>query len=519
MKYYQKLLLIFLQNTLQQTSYSSPEVKIATPKIHAQNPELNDLLESLTAIDAKIAFQRKKIINKTLKKKKFEDKNRDKLLSQNILNENIDTSYLTNKLQKIAEVPIGKDLIRTEMVQVKQYFILMTEISVNMVLMAVYKRRIEFYDLGGNFQKKFNLNYEIKDFKESQGADGKKSLDIFTSDLRIYSFNLVSHAYQEKKRQTQLQAIHEKQFNKMTLDLKLVLRFTIDVLKALDLGIVPFTYFTNRSQQIDFTSMESIILRKTRQIIQGDSKGNVYHLGQDEKQKGKLSLEKISSQSYEPILDSYSITPFNSVVTPNGLFLFTPFQMTKTIDCREDTNDPIVATTVSMQQQNMHLYFLITAKGVVYVKYIKSGSCLTAAKLLLKSKNIHLPKILIIKNMIVIIPDSRQSNDVEIYDIKNILRLKQSSPYGLQANIPDFVKISDDTKLYKFRETSLLVTQIHDSKSYIYILGIKLDEDSSQANWKKMPWVLIMFGIAIIYNLVFRKVSGKDTTYIKKQKR
>jgi len=153
--------------------------------------------------------------------------------------------------------------------------------------------------------------------------------------------------------------------------------------------------------------------------------------------------------------------------------------MTKTIDCREDTNDPIVATTVSMQQQNMHLYFLITAKGVVYVKYIKSGSCLTAAKLLLKSKNIHLPKILIIKNMIVIIPDSRQSNDVEIYDIKNILRLKQSSPYGLQANIPDFVKISDDTKLYKFRETSLLVTQIHDSKSYIYILGIKLDEDSS----------------------------------------
>jgi len=37
------------------------------------------------------------------------------------------------------------------MVQVKQYFILMTEISVNMVLMAVYKRRIEFYDLGGNF--------------------------------------------------------------------------------------------------------------------------------------------------------------------------------------------------------------------------------------------------------------------------------------------------------------------------------------------------------------------------------
>jgi len=84
-------------------------------------------------------------------KRRFEDKNRDKLLSQNILNENIDTSYLTNKLQKIAEVPIGKDLIRTEMVQVKQYFILMTEISVNMVLMAVYKRRIEFYDLGGNF--------------------------------------------------------------------------------------------------------------------------------------------------------------------------------------------------------------------------------------------------------------------------------------------------------------------------------------------------------------------------------
>lgn len=159
--------------------------------------------------------------------------------------------------------------------------------------------------------------------------------------------------------------------------------------------------------------------------------------------------------------------------------MFTPFQMIKTLECTEDTNDPIIASTVSMQQQNMHLYFLITAKGVVYVKYIKSGGCLTAAKLLLKSKNIHLPKILIIRNMLVIIPDSNQSNDVEVYDIKNIMRLKQSSPYGLQANIPDFVKISDDTNVYKFKDSSLLVTQIHDSKSYIYLLGIKLDQDSS----------------------------------------
>lgn len=513
MKFYQKIAICFLQNCLVQNTFCFiPKIDTNTPKIHAQTPEINDLLESLTRIDSKIDAQKKWIKKKRQNNKNEEDKGRDKFISQNILNSDIDISYLTNKLQKIVEIPLDKDLIRCELIQVKQHYILMTEIAVNQLFVAVYKRKIEFFDLGGNLVKQIFTRYEIINFKESLASENRKSLDIFTSDLKIYSYNLITHAYTEKKAKTQLKQIKEKQFLTTTLDIKMVLKSTIDVLMALDMGIVPFTYFVNKKLFIDFTEMETTILRKTRHFYLGDSQGNVYHIGNDEKLKGKLSLDKVSNQPNEPILQLYAINPYNALVTPKGLCFFAPYSMVKTIDCREDIGDSIVATAVSNQQMN--LYFLITARGVVYVKYIKTGSCLSAAKLLLKSKKIYLPKIIIVKNMIVIIPNSLQSNDVEIFDIKNITKLKQSSPYGLQAKIPDLMQFSDDTKIYKFKENSLLVTQTYGSKAHIFYQGIKLDEESDFTSFLKLPWVLIMFGVAIVYNLVFRK--AKESPYAKK---
>jgi len=65
--------------------------------------------------------------------------------------------------------------------------------------------------------------------------------------------------------------------------------------------------------------------------------------------------------------------------------------MVKTIDCRDDAMEgEIIATAISTQQLN--LYFLISSNGIVYVRYIKSGSCLSAAKLFLKSEEINSPK-------------------------------------------------------------------------------------------------------------------------------
>lgn len=169
----------------------------------------------------------------------------------------------------------------------------------------------------------------------------------------------------------------------------------------------------------------------------------------------------------------------------------------------------IIATAISTQQLN--LYFLISSSGIVYVRYIKSGSCLSAAKLFLKAEKIIAPTLIVVKHMVIIIPNKYESNNVEIYDIKNILKLKQTSPFGLQAKIPDLEAYSEDIKTNRFKENSILLTQRVEKKVIVYLLGIKLDEESDSNSWFKLPWILIMFGVAIVYNLVFRKGNTKSS--------
>ena len=134
--------------------------------------------------------------------------------------------------------------------------------------------------------------------------------------------------------------------------------------------------------------------------------------GLDGKLKGKFSPQEEYRNSVsksdqkkvdfsdQRILDLYSVNPFNAWVTAKGLTFFAPYSMNKTVECTDAIEGEIIASTLSTTQIN--LYFLLTDQGWVYVKYIKSGSCLTAAKLRIRSKEISNPQLVIMKNMFVI---------------------------------------------------------------------------------------------------------------------
>ena len=46
----------------------------------------------------------------------------------------------------------------------------------------------------------------------------------------------------------------------------------------------------------------------------------------------------------------------------------------------------------------------------------------------------------------------------------------------------------------------------------LYLLGLKTEDPLDSSTWDKIPWVVIMFGVAIVYNLIFRKAKVPDET-------
>jgi hypothetical protein len=175
--------------------------------------------------------------------------------------------------------------------------------------------------------------------------------------------------------------------------------------------MMTFQYFLDQKiRKISFTNFEISIQRKARQFFLGDSQGNVYHIGLDGKLKGRYSPQANYRNSNESqklktdfsdqrILKLWSVNPFNAWVTPKGLSFFAPYSMNKTVDCLDPMDGDIITTAISTLQIN--LYFLMTDKGWIYVKYIKAGQCLTAARLGIKS-HLNSPQMEILKNMLVV---------------------------------------------------------------------------------------------------------------------
>jgi hypothetical protein len=103
---------------------------------------------------------------------------------------------------------------------------------------------------------------------------------------------------------------------------------------------------------------------------------------------------------------------------------------------------------------------------------------------------------------------------VEVFDMRKILTLAQGFAYGEQLFVPDFEPESSKIKSIRYKENSLLLNMITpQNKSSLYIVGINQTEDPSDvANWEKIPWIVVMFGVAIVYNLIFRKSKSAEPT-------
>lgn len=161
----------------------------------------------------------------------------------------------------------------------------------------------------------------------------------------------------------------------------------------------------------------------------------------------------------------------------------------------------------------MNQYYLITNKKSMYVRYIKSGSCLSAAKLTLKSEKIDEPQFIHVKNMIVIIPDKKKANIAEIWNIHDQIRPKQNqNPPGIQVKLDDFQEFSTEIKTYKYTENALAITQVSKTTASIYLSTTKDHQEESESSWFKLPWIVVMFGIAIAYNIFFREPSSNKST-------
>ena len=93
--------------------------------------------------------------------------------------------------------------------------------------------------------------------------------------------------------------------------------------------------------------------------------------------------------------------------------------------------------------------------------------------------------------------------------MNKILALTQGFASGEKLFIPDFEPRFSDIETARYKEHSLLLSFLTpNNKAILYILGINRTENPDDvANWEKIPWVVIMFGVAIVYNLVFRKAK------------
>jgi hypothetical protein len=385
----------------------------------APKTDIHDLWNELLDIDSKIASHKKGHFRRIAALNKSTDdidlpysrKSRNFNPTETLI---ADTQYLTQKLTKISEITLDpkKSPITAGFIQTKQHFIAGTEINSNIAYMVVYPHELVFYDLSGNLISLIYLNYEILLIKESMGSDNTRTIDIISKDLFIHSYNLISYVPPAPKNRPRVKGATVKAKSKSaTVKFKLQLRVTIDLIRALDMGMMTFQYFLDpKVRKISFTNFEISIQRKARQFFLGDSQGNVYHIGLDGKLKGQYSPQanyRNSNQSKkvqtdfsdQKILKLWSVNPFNAWVTPKGLSFFAPYSMNKTVDCIEPIDGDIITTTISTLQIN--LYFLMTDKGWIYVKYIKSGQCLTAAKLGIKS-DLNSPQMEILKNMLVV---------------------------------------------------------------------------------------------------------------------